>query len=224
MVDFNDLVMEERPDYKLANNGVEGMTNVDLLSLILGKSDAKTMQHARQLMNICHGNLKELRNKRLEELQVVQGIGNNKSMAILAAIELGRRVFMENANEKNNITSPTAVYNYLHPRVCDLEEEEFWLLMMNQNYKLIKAERISHGGLTETSADVRVIIREAVINNATVIAVAHNHPSGNATPSRQDDKLTDKIRKACEIMRLFLLDHVIVTDGKYYSYMESGRL
>lgn len=224
MMNFNDLVMEERPDYKMANNGVEGMTNVDLLSLVLGKSDAKTMQHVRQLMNICHGNLKELRNKRLEELQVVQGIGMTKSMAVLAAVELGRRVFMENAKEKDELDSATAVYNYMHPRMCDLEEEEFWLLLMNNNFKLIKAERISHGGLTETAVDIRVLIREAVVNNATVIAVSHNHPSGNTNPSRQDDKLTEKIRKACEIMRLYFLDHVIVTDGRYYSYKESGRL
>ena len=224
MINFNDLVMEERPDYKMANNGVEGMTNVDLLSLILGKSDVKTMNQARQIMNICNSNLKELMNKRLEELQVVQGIGMTKSMAILAAVELGRRVFIENADEKKDLSSATAVYNYMRPRMCDLEEEEFWMLLMNQNFKLIKAIRISHGGLTETAVDVRVLIREAVLNNATIMAVAHNHPSGNATPSRQDDKLTERIRKACDIMRIYFLDHVIVTNGRYYSYRESGRI
>lgn len=221
---FNDLVMEERPDYKMANKGVEGMTNVDLLSLILGKSDVKTMQQARQLMNICHSNLKELSTKRLQELQVVQGIGLNKSMSILAAVELGRRLFLEKAQERQDLGSATSIYNYMYPRMCDLQVEEFWVLFMNQNYKLLKAERISVGGLTETAVDIRVIMKEALLNNTTIMAVSHNHPSGNNRPSRQDDQLTERIRKACDTMRIYFLDHVIVTNGAYYSYREQGRL
>lgn len=99
----------------------------------------------------------------------------------------------------------------------DLDVEEFHILLMNQNFKLIKEECISHGGITETAVDIRIIMKEAILNNATVMAVCHNHPSGNTRPSREDDRLTDRIRKACEIMRVYFLDHVIVTDGAYYS-------
>ena len=95
---------------------------------------------------------------------------------------------------------------------------------MNQNFKLIKPVRISHGGISETAVDVRVIMREAVLNNATVLALCHNHPSNNATPSGDDNRLTERVRKACEVMRLYFLDHIIVTDGQYFSYRESGRL
>ena len=106
----------------------------------------------------------------------------------------------------------------------DLDVEEAWVLLMNQNFKLIKPVRISHGGISETAVDVRVIMREAVLNNATVLALCHNHPSNNTTPSGDDNRLTERVRKACEVMRLYFLDHIIVTDGQYFSYRESGRL
>ena len=112
----------------------------------------------------------------------------------------------------------------MHPRVQDLDVEEAWILLMNRNFKLIKSLCVSHGGLSETAVDVRVIMREAILCNATVLAFCHNHPSGNARPSRMDDTLTQRIKEASELMRVHLLDHVIVTDGRYYSYHEEGRL
>ena len=84
--------------------------------------------------------------------------------------------------------------------------------------------RIAHGGISEVSVDIRILMREAVVANATIIAVCHNHPSGSLRPSAQDDALTDSIRKACGVMRLKFMDHVIITDGAYYSYHEEGRL
>lgn len=95
---------------------------------------------------------------------------------------------------------------------------------MNQNYKLIKPLQLSHGGITETAVDIRVIIKNALLCNATVIALCHNHPSGNASPSGDDDRITQRLKKACEVMRLYLADHLIITDGRYYSYSEEGRL
>ena len=111
----------------------------------------------------------------------------------------------------------------MHPVMQDLDTEEFWLLLMNQNYRLIKKVRISHGGISETTVDIRIIIREAVLANATVLAVCHNHPSGNLSPSRADEDLTKSIKRACELMRIFFMDHVIVTDGQYYSFHEQGK-
>ena len=108
--------------------------------------------------------------------------------------------------------------------MMDLETEHFYILLMNNNYRLIKAECISMGGLTEVSVDVRIIMREAVLNNATIMAICHNHPSGSLHPSKYDDMLTQSVKKACEVMRIHLADHVIVTDGCYYSYMEEGRI
>ena len=111
----------------------------------------------------------------------------------------------------------------MHPVMQDLDTEEFWLLLMNQNYQLIKKERIAHGGISEVSVDVRILIREAVLCNATILAVCHNHPSGSLKPSNADNDLTNTIQRACEVMRIKFLDHVIVTDGSYYSYHEEGK-
>ena len=156
-------------------------------------------------------------------MQVVEGIGDCKALAVLSAIELGKRRAIEKV-DFTNISSANNIYDYMHPILQDLQHEEAYILLLNQNYKLIKSVRLSQGGLSETSVDVRVALKEALINNATVLALIHNHPSGNATPSRPDDEITKRFQKACDMMRIYFLDHVIITDGKYYSYRESGRL
>jgi DNA repair protein RadC len=110
----------------------------------------------------------------------------------------------------------------MHPVMQDLDVEEFWILLMNQNYRLIKKVRIAHGGISEVSVDIRIIIREAVLCNATILAVCHNHPSGSLRPSQADNDLTKSIQQACNVMRIKFMDHVIITDGNYYSYKEDG--
>ena len=120
--------------------------------------------------------------------------------------------------------SALAIYEEMHPVMQDLDVEEGWVLLMNQNFKLIKKMCISRGGLTETAIDVRIIVKQALLCNATVVALCHNHPSGSLRPSGSDDSLTNKVKDACNLMRLFFLDHVIITDGGYYSYSEEGRI
>lgn len=224
--DFNELAKEERPEYKYINKGADSLTNVELISLILnhGRSNKKTLEQARQLINISEGSLHSLSKKRTEEIEVVQGIGDGKAIAIQAAIEIGKRFFRESVAEKNDFGSATNIYNYMLPVIGTLEHEESYILLMNQNYRLIKSKKLSSGGITETAVDVRVIMKEAVMNNATILALCHNHPSNNTTPSQDDDQLTQRVKKACELMRIYFADHVIITDGLYYSYREEGRL
>ena len=160
----------------------------------------------------------------IRELQVYNGMGPAKAVSILAACELGKRRQMEKVQERKDLGSPQAIYDYMRPIMQDLDTEEAWIILMNQNYRLIKEERLSHGGITETLVDVRLIVKEALLNNATIVALCHNHPSNNARPSKEDDRLTERVKKACELMRIYLLDHVIVTESNYYSYREKGRL
>jgi DNA repair protein RadC len=112
----------------------------------------------------------------------------------------------------------------MRPVLQDLDVEQFWALLMNQHYRLIKKVCISQGGITETAVDVRIIMKEAVIANCTILAVCHNHPSGNLSPSRADKELTKSIQRASELMNIHFLDHVIITDGQYYSFHEQGYL
>lgn len=215
----------DRPREKFMERGAQALTNAELLAILIGSGTPKetAVDLMKRILNDCDDKLNTLGKKTLEELMEYNGIGMAKAITILAACELGRRRQSENV-ERLRINSAESIYLYLHPKMQDLDVEQAWVLLMNQNYKLIKAERLSVGGISETSIDVRLVMKLAVINNATVIAIAHNHPSNNPKPSKEDDRITERVKKACDIMRIFLLDHVIVTDGQYYSYHEQGRL
>lgn len=112
----------------------------------------------------------------------------------------------------------------MRPRMQDLYREEFWILLLNNNSRLIMPKRISTGGLTETSVDLRLILKEAIMANATALIAVHNHPSGSLRPSTDDIRLTARIKEACRIMNIQMLDHIIVTDGSYYSFADEGKL
>ena len=223
---YCDMLADERPEYKAANYGLESLSNTELLSMVInrGAGTIESMSQARQLMNVASGSLTALGKMSMYEMQVVQGIGDCKALAILAALELGKRKAMEKQGYRPDLGSSIAIYNFLHPMMADLQVEEAHLLLMNQNFKLLKHVKLSVGGITDTSVDVRRIMREAVMCNATIVALAHNHPSGSPYPSKDDDRLTTQIHKACEVMRLFFMDHVIITDGAFYSYHDKGKL
>lgn len=223
---YCDMLADERPEYKAANYGFESLSNTELLSMVInrGAGTIESMSQARQLMNVASGSLTALGKMSMYEMQVVQGIGDCKALAILAALELGKRKAMETQGYRPDLGSSIAIYNFLHPMMADLQVEEAHLLLMNQNFKLLKHVKLSVGGITDTSVDVRRIMREAVMCNATIVALAHNHPSGSPYPSKDDDRLTTQIHKACEVMRLFFMDHVIITDGAFYSYHDKGKL
>lgn len=126
------------------------------------------------------------------------------------------------AGDVKKVSNSFAIYNLCRDMSL-LDVEHFDILLINQNFKLIKRVNISSGGLTEVATDVRIIFRECLLNNATVLACVHNHPSGGITPSKPDDELTVSIKRACNLMRIHLLDHIIVGDG-YYSYRDNGRI
>ncbi len=221
-----DWAEEDRPREKLERLGAESLSNAELLAILIGSGTPQqsAVELMKTVLSTCNNNLNALGKMSINDLEKFKGIGPAKAITILAACELGKRRARERAEEREDLGSATAIYNYMHPRMQDLDVEEFHILLMNQNLKLIKPVRISHGGLTETAVDIRVIMKEALLSNATVLAACHNHPSGNNRPSRQDDNITERMRKACDIMRVHFLDHVIITDGAYYSYREEGKM
>ena len=216
---------EDRPREKMAKLGTEALSDAELLAILIGKGSAKedAVSLMKRILADCKNNLNALGKMSIHELCHYNGIGEAKAITILAACELGKRRQMESPEERPDLGTATRIYNHMRPVMQDLDVEEFWVLLINQNYRLIKKIRISHGGITETAVDIRIIMKEAVLANATILAVCHNHPSGNLSPSSQDDHLTKDIKRACELMRIHFLDHVIITDGQYYSYHESGR-
>jgi DNA repair protein RadC len=218
---------EDRPREKLMKKGAQALSNAELLAILIGSGSTKetAVELMKRVLKDCKNNLNTLGKKSIRELCLYNGIGEAKAITVLAACELGKRRQLEDAEERLDMGSATAIYNLMLPRMQDLDVEEAWIVLMNQHYRLIKDPiRISHGGISETAVDVRIAIKEALLANATILALCHNHPSNNIKPSREDDKLTERVKKACEVMRIHFLDHLIITDGHYYSYHEQGRL
>ena len=218
--------IEDRPTEKLQRLGTDSLTDAELLAILIGSGTQQysAVDIAKHVMGKFNNNLNTLGKARFDEFEDIEGVGTQTACKIMAAVELGKRRQAATAELRPDMSTATRIYNYMLPKMQDLNHEEFWVLLMNQNYKLLKAERISIGGITETSADIRIIMREAVLNNATILAAVHNHPSGSLTPSRADDTLTTAIKNACSVMRIYFLDHVIVTDGAFYSFHEMGKL
>ena len=214
------------PREKFERLGAEALSNSELLAILIGSGNTKesAVDLMKRVMNDCGNNLNTLGKKTIKELCDYKGVGPAKAITILAACELGKRRQLEKAEERLDLGSAVAIYEHMHPLMQDLDVEEAWVLLMNRNFKLIKKVRISHGGISETAVDVRVIMKHAIMNNATVIALCHNHPSNNPRPSGDDDRLTKRMKEACQLMRIFFLDHLIITDGRYYSYHEEGKI
>ena len=217
---------EDRPTDRLQRLGAESLSDAELLAILIGSGTTQysAVDIAKNVLGRFSGNLNTLGKARFDEFEDIDGVGTQTACKIIAAVELGKRRQAATAELRPDMSTATRIYEYMRPRMMDLQTEEFHILLMNQNYRLIKSERISQGGITEVSADIRVMMREAVLNNATIMAVCHNHPSGSIRPSKQDDLLTQSVKKACEVMRIHFTDHVIVTDGNYYSYAECGKL
>lgn len=224
-LNINQWAEEDRPREKLAAQGAEALSNAELLAILIGSgsTDESAVELMKRILNSCNNSLNTLGKMSIRELMTFKGIGEAKAIAILAACELGKRRQREQPEQRPELSTATRMYNYLHPRMQDLDVEEAWVLLMNQDFKLIKSLRLSHGGITETAVDVRLIIKEAVLCNATILALAHNHPSGSIRPSREDDRLTQSVKQACDVMRIHFADHIIVADGCYYSYHEQGK-
>ncbi len=225
-LNINQWAEEDRPREKMERLGAEALSDAELLAILVGsgspQEDAVSLM--KRILSDCNNNLNTLGKMTLRQLCEYNGVGPAKAITILAACELGKRRQMEKPEERPDLGTATKIYNHMHPVLQDCDVEEFWLLLMNQNNRLIKKVRISHGGITEVSVDIRIIMREAVLANATIIAVCHNHPSGNLRPSTADNDLTNQLQRACQLMRIHFMDHVILTDGNYFSYRETGRL
>ena len=217
---------EDRPSNKLQNLGTAALSDSELLAILVGSG---TPQHnaveiGQQIMSRFDHSLSKLAKADFRDIKDIEGVGTYTACKILAAIELGKRRQLATALMAPDLCTATAIYNYMNPKMQDLQVEVGHVILLNQNYKLIKSVRISQGGITETSVDIRIIMKEAVVNNATIIVFCHNHPSGSICPSRVDDELTRSIKRACDLMRIHFCDHVIIGDCQYYSYREQGKL
>ena len=218
--------VEERPREKVMANGVQYLSDTELLAILLG-SGTKNMtavELARFILKRAGNNLHELGRQTLGDLLKVKGVGPAKAISVLAAMELGRRRAGMHHTEKIPVKSSETVYNLFHPLLGDIDHEEFWLLMLNRANRILGRFKVSQGGLSGTVIDTRIILKKALDNLASSIIVCHNHPSGNNKPSDADVKITEKLKKAAEMLEIKLLDHVIIADKSYFSFADEGLI
>lgn len=218
--------VRERPREKVLANGIQHLSDAELLAILMGSGTRNTtaVDLARQILGEVEYNLHELGRQSISDLQKIKGIGPAKAIALMAAMELGRRRSGSLQVEKTAIKSSETVFNFFHPLLGDLEHEEFWLLMLNRANRVIGRFKVSQGGLSGTVIDTRIILKKALDNLASSIIVCHNHPSGNKQPSDADVKITEKLKKAAEILEIKLLDHIIIADKSYFSFADEGLI
>jgi DNA repair protein RadC len=223
---IKDLAEADRPREKLMEKGEEALTNAELLAILIGSGTPKksAVELMREVLEVCDNRLSLLGRMTIAELMRYNGIGEAKAIAIKAAAELGRRRSMETIDDLPKFADSQSIYDYMAPLMRDLPYEEAWALLLNNNLRLIRRVRMSSGGLTETLVDVRRLMKEVLQADATCFVLLHNHPSGSLRPSRDDNSLTERVKNAATVLNIRMIDHIIVTDGGYYSYMDEGKL
>lgn len=223
---IKQLAESDRPREKMMQKGAEALTDAELLGILIGSgnTDESAVNLMQRILSACDNNLNQLAKWEVRDFARFKGMGPAKSITVMAALELGKRRNLQAQGERLCIKASTDIYNLFHPLLCDLPTEEFWVLLLNQAGKVIDKVCISRGGIDQTTADVRAILREALIQRATQIALIHNHPSGNVRPSNDDLRLTQVVQRAAQTMNIRLIDHLIITDGHYFSFNDEGHL
>ena len=219
--------IEDRPREKLMALGPSALTPSELLAILVGSGSPgeSAVELMQRILAEHDHSLKELGRMSITDLKHYRGMGEAKAITILAACELGKRRMLEEARAKKVIKATTDLYLLLKPLMEDLDHEESYAIYLRTDHSVIGHPYIiGRGGINETSVDIRIILREALQRGATALAIAHNHPSGSLKASREDDRLTERLHKACQVMNIHLLDHLIITDNGYYSYQEQGKI
>ena len=217
---------EDRPREKLLLKGREALSEVELIAILIrsGNRRETAVELSKHIFSKCGNDLTKLARLTIGDLQKFNGIGEAKALAIVAALELGRRRKEIEPTKRFKISSSEDAFHLIKNDLIDLNHEEFWLILLKRNHEVIKKEMVSKGGVSGTVVDSKVIYKKALEESASAIIIAHNHPSGNLKPSREDISLTQKISAAGKTLDISLLDHLIVTDTGYLSFADQNML
>jgi len=215
---------DDRPREKLVLKGRDALSNSELIAILIGSGsrNESAVDLSKRIL-ASSGNLNSLAKLSIQQLMNFKGIGQAKAVAIVAALELGRRQRSEDTvHFKNKITSSKVVFEIMRPIIGELPHEEFWVLFLNNSNKVISKSQLSKGGITGTIVDVRLVFKLALENGATSLILCHNHPSGNLDPSEADKQITTKLKAGGESLDVKVLDHLIITETNYYSFVDEG--
>lgn len=216
--------LEERPREKFIALGRETLSDAELLAILLGHGykSVSAVELARRLLRRFDNDLGKLAKSSLQEINQVKGIGVAKGLSIAAALELGRRRKMV-PQETRAYKTAAAIYNDFKHLFDDLGHEEFRILLLTRNHRLITEKRISIGGINYTVADPKKILREMILYQASLVVLMHNHPSGSLVPSEPDRDITRRLSYLAKQLDSRVSDHIIFTNDGFYSFSEEGE-
>ncbi len=220
-----ELPENERPREKLLQYGVSSLSTIEILAILLrsGSRSMSALNLATKIVSNFKVGINELADVGLRELMNIDGIGIAKASTIVCAIELGGRI--RNTNIVGvKLDSPNVVYSYLKSRLVHLKQECFIVLELNTKNIIFNQNVVTLGILNSSLVHPREVFKSAIRNSAASIIAVHNHPSGNFTPSKEDDIVTERLRKSGDIIGIKLIDHVIIAKSGYYSYRENNKI
>ena len=228
----NEMDDSDKPREKMIAQGKKVLSNTELIAILLrsGVRGTNVIQLAQSILASCGNSLTDLARMEYADLSRIKGMASAKTTSLLAALELGWRMQNEMNNSREHVLNDSRdTFNYIADKLVDLGHEEFWAIYLSNRNKVVGQQRISMGGQTDTTVDIRILFRAAIECKAVRLTVVHNHPSGRLTPSREDRELTYQIQAAGELLQIKLIDHLIVgiaPNGKatYHSFRDSKEL
>lgn len=223
---IKNWAQDDRPREKLLLKGKNSLSDSELLAIIMGSGSRSesAVELAKRILYSVNNNWNELAKLSVKDLCKFKGVGEAKAISIITAMEIGKRRAAQGLVEKPKVTTSYDAFLILHSLIGDSTIEEFWVLYLNQANFVMKKEQISKGGISQTSVDIRIIMKTALEEMATGLVLAHNHPSGNVQPSKSDKELTHKISKASKTLDIQVLDHLIITQKEYFSFADEGLM
>jgi len=215
---------DDKPREKLMLKGKSVLSDAELIAILIGSGsrNESAVDLSKRILASVANNLNALGKLSMSQLMEFKGIGEAKAISIIAAMELGRRRRAEEAIELTKITSSKIVFEMMQPIIGELPHEEFWILYLNNSNKVISKTQLSIGGITGTLVDVRLVFKMALEKGAVALILCHNHPSGTLIPSDADKQITKKLKVAGDSLDVKVLDHLIVTETKYFSFVDEG--
>ena len=223
---IKEIPLNDRPREKMAANGAAVLTDAELIAILLrtGTAEKSAIDIASE-MTADGGLYKRLAGiTRLNELTNIKGLGQAKAATVLAALEIGRRIASAKPIEKIHLSCPQDVADFLMPRLRYAAKEQFVVILLNGKNKVIGTEVVSEGSLSSSVVHPREVFAPAMLHHAAAIMVAHNHPSGDPKPSFEDEEITRMLSRSGKVLGIPMIDHVIIGDGNYYSFLENEAL
>ena len=231
MTEFRNIPIGERPQERLESKGPAALSDAELLAIVLrsGTRSRDVLSLSQEILRGI-GSLRGLLRMTPDDLCEFHGIGRIKALQMQAMIEISRRI-LTSGEVAPLMDSPDKVYNWLRTNAEGETVEKFWVLCLNRKNRLMKCRAVTSGTATASLIHPREVFREAIVNSASALICAHNHPSGDPSPSQADIRATRQLREAAKVVQLDLLDHVIIGQREhdpagngYYSFAESGLL